>query len=94
VFQVSSMAQFYRDTVTGVRDAYLSVVSNRLNASMKVLTAFATVLLPLTVVPGIYGMNFDPVPELHWRLGYPAVSVGMGVVAVGVLGDFRRRGWW
>lgn len=94
LFQVSSMAEFYRDTVTGVRDAYLSVVSNRLNESMKVLTAFATVLLPLTVVTGIYGMNFDHMPELHWRLGYPAVLLGMGVLAVGLLGYFRRRGWW
>ncbi len=94
LFQVSSMAEFYRDTVTGVRDAYLSVVSNRLNESMKVLTAFATILLPLTVVTGIYGMNFDHMPELHWRFGYPAVLVGMGAMAVVLLVYFQRRGWW
>ncbi len=93
-FQVSSMAEFYRDTVTGVRDAYLSVVSNRLNETMKVLTAFATVVLPLTVVTGIYGMNFDHMPELHWRFGYPAVLVVMGAMAVGLAAYFRRRGWW
>jgi magnesium transporter len=93
-FQVSSMAEFYRDTVTGVRDAYLSVVSNRLNETMKVLTAFATVVLPLTVVTGIYGMNFDHMPELHWRFGYPAVLVVMAVMGVGLAAYFRRRGWW
>jgi magnesium transporter len=94
LFQVSGMAEFYRDTVSGVRDAYLSVVSNRLNESMKVLTAFASVLLPLTVVTGIYGMNFDRMPELHWRFGYPAVLLAMGVMAIGLLVYFRRRGWW
>lgn len=94
LFQVSSMAEFYRDTVTGVRDAYLSVVSNRLNETMKVLTAFASVVLPLTVVTGIYGMNFDVMPELHWRWGYPAVLLVMGVMAVGLAAYFRRRGWW
>jgi magnesium transporter len=93
-FQVSSMAEFYRDTVTGVRDAYLSVVSNRLNETMKVLTAFASVVLPLTVITGIYGMNFDAMPELHWRWGYPAVLLVMGVMAVGLATYFRRRGWW
>ncbi len=94
LFQVSSMAEFYRDTVTGVRDAYLSVVSNRLNETMKVLTAFASVVLPLTVVTGIYGMNFDDMPELHWRWGYPAVLLAMGVMGVGLAAYFRRRGWW
>jgi magnesium transporter len=93
-FQVSWMAEFYRDTVAGVRDAYLSVVSNRLNETMKVLTAFASVVLPLTVVTGIYGMNFDHMPELHWRYGYPAVLIAMAVMGAGVAVYFRRRGWW
>lgn len=93
-FQVSSMAEFYRDTVAGVRDAYLSVVSNRLNETMKVLTAFASVVLPLTVVTGIYGMNFVHMPELQWRFGYPAVLIVMGGMAVGLAVYFRRRGWW
>ena len=94
LFQVTAMAEFYRDTVAGVRDAYLSVVSNRLNEAMKVLTVFATLLLPLTVVTGIYGMNFDHMPELRWRYGYPGVLVGMGVIVAGLLAYFKRRGWW
>ena len=94
LFQVSIMAEFYRETVAGVRDTYLAVVSNRLNEAMKVLTLFATLLLPLTVVTGIYGMNFEQMPELHWRYGYPAVLVGMGAIVFGLFTYYKRRGWW
>lgn len=94
LFRVSTMAEFYRDTVAGVRDAYLSVVSNRLNETMKVFTRIATLLFPLTVITGIYGMNFDHMPELHWRYGYFAVLGGMVLLVAGLFIWFKRRGWW
>jgi magnesium transporter len=94
VVQVAAMAEFYRETLAGVRDAYLSAVSNRLNEVMKVLTIVATLLLPLTVITGIYGMNFEDMPELRWRYGYPATLVGMAAIMVGVAWYFKRKDWW
>src|SRR5882672_10603340 len=91
--RVTDLAESYRDLISGSLEAYLSVVSNRLNEIMKVLTIFSAVMLPLTFIAGVYGMNFDNMPELHSRYGYYAVWALMIVVAVGMLGLFWRRGW-
>lgn len=91
--RVVDLAESYRDLITGSLDAYLSVVSNRLNEIMKVLTIFSAVMLPLTFIAGIYGMNFDNIPETHSPYGYYAVWAVMITVAVGMLLFFRRRGW-
>jgi magnesium transporter len=60
---------------------------------MKVLTVIATILLPLTFIVGVYGMNFDRMPELHWRYGYFGVWAVRLTVAAGLLWGFRKRGW-
>jgi magnesium transporter len=60
---------------------------------MRVLTVIATIMLPLTVITGIYGMNFDYMPELRWRYGYYATLFGMALVAGGMLLYIRRRNW-
>ncbi|MCU1264686.1 MAG: Magnesium transport protein CorA [Acidobacteria bacterium] len=91
--RVSDLAESYRDLISGSLEAYLSVVSNRLNEIMKVLTIFSAIMLPLTFIAGVYGMNFDNMPELHSRYGYYTVWVIMLVVAVGMLGLFWKRGW-
>lgn len=91
--RVTDLAESYRDLISGSLEAYLSVVSNRLNEIMKVLTIFSAIMLPLTFIAGVYGMNFDNMPELHSRYGYYTVWVIMIVVAVGMLGLFWRRGW-
>lgn len=82
-----------RDLVNGALDTYLSVFSNRMNEVMKTLTIVATVILPLSLIAGIYGMNFQFMPELNWRYGYFAVLGIMLVVGAGMLLYFRRRGW-
>jgi magnesium transporter len=82
-----------RDIVAGMLDVYLSSVSNKLNEVMKVLTVMSSVFIPLTFLAGVYGMNFQYMPELHWRYGYPVVMGGMALVAAGLLVAFRRRGW-
>ena len=71
----------------------MSVVSNRMNEIMKVLTIFSAIMLPLTFIAGVYGMNFDNMPELHSRFGYYTVWGIMIVVAVGMLLLFWKRGW-
>lgn len=91
--RVVDLSENYRDLISGSLEAYLSVVSNRLNEIMKVLTIFSAIMLPLTFIAGIYGMNFDNMPELHARYGYYAVWIIMLVVAIGMLLFFRRRGW-
>ena len=92
-YRLTEVADSYRDLLSGTLDAYISMVSHRLNEVMKVLTIFATVLLPLTFIAGVYGMNFEYMPELHWRYGYFAVWGVMISIAVGMLLLFRRRGW-
>jgi magnesium transporter len=79
--------------LSGMLDIYLSSVSNRMNAVMKVLTIIATIFMPLTFIAGLYGMNFRYMPELEWRLGYPAVLLLMAAVTVGMLIFFRKRDW-
>jgi magnesium transporter len=91
--RVVDLSESYRDLLSGSLEAYLSVVSNRLNEIMKVLTIFSAIMLPLTFIAGVYGMNFDHMPELHSKYGYYAVWIIMLVVAVAMLLFFRRRGW-
>ena len=91
--RVVDLSESYRDLISGSLEAYLSVVSNRLNEIMKVLTIFSAIMLPLTFIAGVYGMNFDNMPELHSRYGYYATWGIMLVVAIGMLLFFKRRGW-
>jgi magnesium transporter len=74
-------------------DIYLSSISNKMNEVMKTLTIIATIFIPLTFVAGLYGMNFEFMPELHWRLAYPLVLVVMVVIGVLMLFYFRRKRW-
>lgn len=91
--RISDLSESYRDLVSGALEAYLSVVSNRLNEIMKVLTIFTATLMPLTVITGIYGMNFQNMPELQSRNGYYAVLGIMAVIAGGMLFYFRKKKW-
>ena len=91
--RVTDLAESYRDLISGSLEAYLSVVSNRLNEIMKVLTIFSAVMLPLTFIAGVYGMNFDNMPELHWHYGYYMAWGIMIMLASLMLIVFWRRGW-
>jgi magnesium transporter len=91
--RVADLTDSYRELLSGALDAYLSVVSNRMNEVMKRLTLVATVMMPLTFIAGIYGMNFDNMPELRWRYGY-AFALGMMILVAGwMIAAFRRRKW-
>jgi magnesium transporter len=91
--QIIDTVESFRDMVSGMLDIYLSSISNKMNAVMKVLTIIATLFIPLTFVAGIYGMNFQNMPELKWRWGYPAILLVMSVVAIIMLVYFRRKKW-
>jgi magnesium transporter len=91
--QIIDTVETYRDVITGLLDLYLSSISNRMNEIMKVLTIMSTLFIPLTFLVGVYGMNFDYLPELHWRWGYFALwGVMLGCVG-GMFVFFRRKGW-
>jgi len=91
--QIMDTIESFRDMVSGMLDIYLSSISNRMNAVMKVLTIIATLFIPLTFVAGIYGMNFENMPELKWRYGYAAVWGVMIVTALVMVAYFRKKKW-
>ena len=91
--QVIDTLEIFRDMITGLQDLYMSSVSNRMNEIMKVLTIMASIFIPLTFIAGVYGMNFQYMPELTWRWGYFAVWGLMAGCAVGMLVYFRRKHW-
>lgn len=82
-----------RDIITGAMEAYVSVVSNRLNEIMKTLTVIATIMMPLTLIASIYGMNFKHMPELESKHGYYLVLSFMILATVGMLVYFKRKRW-
>jgi magnesium transporter len=92
--QVLDTVETYRDILAGMLDIYLSSVSNRMNEVMKVLTVIATIFIPLTFVAGIYGMNFEFMPELKWRYGYLFFWGIIVAVSAGMLYYFRRKKWF
>jgi magnesium transporter len=92
--QSLEMIEAYRETISAIMEVYLSAQNQRLNEVMKVLTVIATLFIPLTFIAGIYGMNFQHMPELQWRSGYAATVALMLAVAGGMIVYFRRRGWW
>ena len=90
---VMDVVETSRDIVSGMLDVYLSSTNNKMNQVMKVLTVMSSIFIPLTFIVGVYGMNFQYMPELTYKWGYPAVMGFMFLVAGGLLLQFRRKGW-
>ncbi|MHC4503323.1 MAG: magnesium/cobalt transporter CorA [Planctomycetota bacterium] len=82
-----------RERLAGMLDIYLSSVSNRMNAVMKVLTIIATIFIPLSFFAGVYGMNFRNMPEYGWKYGYAAFWAVMLAIVIGMMVFFKRRKW-
>ncbi len=91
--QVSEAVDSLRDVLGGLQDLHLATVSNRMNEVMKVLTIMGSLFIPLTFLAGIYGMNFEHMPELGWRWSYLVFWLAMLGLAGGLIGWFRRRRW-
>jgi len=91
--QVIDTVESYRDITSGLLDIYLSGMSNKTNDTMKVLTIISTIFMPLTFIAGVYGMNFDNMPELHLRYGYFWTLGIMFVICLIMVIWFRRKGW-
>ena len=91
--QIIDTVESYRDMLSGMLDVYLSIISNKMNEVMKVLTIFAAIFIPLTFVAGVYGMNFSFMPELGWQWGYFAALLVMAIIGAALIVYFRRKRW-
>lgn len=91
--QLVEIIESYRELAAGLTDLYMSATSNRMNEIMKVLTMMASVFIPLTFLAGVYGMNFQYMPELRLRWAYPTLLAVFLVLIVAMLLYFRRKGW-
>ncbi|MBX7192124.1 MAG: magnesium/cobalt transporter CorA [Sandaracinaceae bacterium] len=91
--RVVDLNDSFREIVSGSLDAYISMQGHRMNEIMKVLTLISTIMLPLTFIAGVYGMNFEIMPELHWRYGYFGAIGAMLLTGVVFFVYFRRKGW-
>lgn len=91
--QVLEAVDTYRDLTGELTDLYLSVVSNRMNEIMKILTIISTIFMPLSFLAGVYGMNFQHMPELAYQWSYPIVLGVMALIGGGMLLFFRSKGW-
>lgn len=95
VIQIMDLLENYRDVTSGLMEVYLSSISNRTNEIMKVLTIISAIFIPMTLIAGIYGMNFPAqVPDLAWRWGFPFAIGLMAAVVLVLLLFFRVKGWW
>jgi len=92
--QVIESLETYRDLHSSIMDLYMNMASNKMNEIMKVLTIMSTIFIPITFIAGIYGMNFQHMPELGYSWAYPAVWVLMLAVVVGMLIFFRFKKWF
>ncbi|MFP4363336.1 MAG: magnesium/cobalt transporter CorA [Spirochaetia bacterium] len=93
IVQVMDHVESFRDIITGLTESYMSGISNRMNSVMKLLTLISTMFIPLTFIAGVYGMNFQYMPELTWRWSYFVVLGVMLVVAVSMLIFFKKKKW-
>jgi magnesium transporter len=94
VVRVEEMVEGLRDLAESVLNTYLSSINNRMNEVMKVLSIVATIILPLTLIAGIYGTNFENLPELGWQWGYFGMLGAMAVITLGLIAFFRWRKWF
>jgi magnesium transporter len=93
LIRVTDSIDTYRDLLSSALDAFLSVQSNQLNQIVKVLTITSIVLMACALIAGIYGMNFEYMPELSWRYGYPFALGLMALISVALVLFFRWRRW-
>jgi magnesium transporter len=91
--QLIDLLETYRDTASGLSDLYQSSVGNKMNEIMKVLTIMASFFIPITFLAGVYGMNFQHIPELNWKYAYPTFWVICLSATVGLAVFFWRKGW-
>ncbi|MCS7462746.1 magnesium/cobalt transporter CorA [Paenibacillus doosanensis] len=91
--KISENFDTFRDLMANLREAYQSSLSNRANEIMRIFTALTTIFMPLTFITGIYGMNFEHIPGIHWEYGGVAAVILMFVIGISMFVLFRKKGW-
>ena len=91
--RINESIESYRDVLSGLLDIYISSVSNKMNEVMKVLTVFASIFIPLTFIAGIYGMNFEYMPELKWKWAYPTLWTAFVIIPIVLIIYFKKKKW-
>jgi magnesium transporter len=94
LLKLTEMIEASRELTTDIRDSYISINSHQTNHVMKVLTVITTIFMPLTFIVGLYGMNFEYIPELSWKYGYFFVLILMFLVGLGMSWWFKKKGWF
>ena len=94
LIKLSDMVASNREMTSDIRDNYLSMNSTRMNKNMMVLTVITSIFIPLTFIVGVYGMNFQNMPELTWKYGYFLILLTMAVIAAEMVLWFKRKGWF
>jgi len=94
LLRLAEIVESSLELTADMRDSYFSLNSNRMNAIMMTLTVISAIFIPLTFIVGVYGMNFDNMPELHWHYGYYGVMVMMLVIGVCMVIWFAKKGWF
>ena len=93
IVQIVETLNSYRDTLWGLTDTYMGAMSNKMNNIMRLLTLISTIFIPLTFIVGVYGMNFEHMPELHYPWAYPIVWLIMIGISIVMLIYFKRKKW-
>lgn len=91
---VMDTLETYKDLTSSLLDVHMNTMNNRMNEVMKLLTIITTIFIPLSFISGLYGMNFEFMPELHSKWGYPAVLAFMAVISAGMIFYFKRKKWF
>jgi magnesium transporter len=93
LLKLADIIESNRDVTSDIRDSYISLNSDRMNNVMMTLTVISSIFIPLTFIVGVYGMNFEYMPELTWHYGYYMVLCFMTIIGFGMFGWFKRKGW-
>lgn len=94
LLRLAEKVEASRELTTDIRDSYLSMNAHETNRVMKVLTVITTIFMPLTFIAGIYGMNFEKMPELSWKFGYFGALFAMFIIGIAMFLWFRKKGWF
>ena len=94
LLKLSELIEANREITADIRDSYLSYNSHQTNRVMKILTVFTSIFMPLTFIVGVYGMNFENMPELKWQYGYFEALLLMTIIGMGMYIWFKKKGWF
>ncbi|BDG47073.1 magnesium transporter CorA family protein [Parageobacillus sp. KH3-4] len=92
--RITAALDKFKETLSGIFDLQLSLKSDHMNVIMKTLTLVSVIFMPMTFIAGVYGMNFEAMPELKWKYGYVYALLLMAALGISIALYFKKKGWW